>query len=326
MKIKNRLCLLFICFIFIFTSPHSANASDRFEVWVKKFKEDAVSQGVSKHVVNAAMKDVKPIPRIIELDRRQPEGSISFAKYKKNVLNQGRIDKGRKLYKEHRAVLESVAAKYGVPAPYIVALWGIETSYGANTGGFGVVNSLATLAYDGRRSDYFRTELINALKILDAGHISLDKMKGSWAGAMGQNQFMPTSFNMYAVDENGDGRRDIWTTTPDVFASTANYLSKSGWNANERWGRTVKSKQPLLKEQIGLEHKRSLAQWSKMGITLPDGSDLPKTGGMEASIVAPDGVKGALYLVYDNYRIIMKWNKSTYFATSVGLLADLIAQ
>lgn len=316
------MCVAMACF----TTANPANADKNFPNWVEKFKKDAYAQGISKSVVDAAMKGVKPIPRIIELDRKQPEGTISFAKYKKNVLNQARIDKGRKLYKQHREMLESIATKYGVPAPYIVSLWGIETSFGANTGGFGVVNSLSTLAYDGRRSEYFRAELINALKILDAGHISLDKMKGSWAGAMGQNQFMPTSFHAFAVDENGDGHRDIWTTLPDVFASTANYLSKSGWKADERWGRAVKASRALSKDEIGLDHKRSLVQWRKIGITLPDGSPLPTVNGLEASLVAPDGVNGSLYLVYDNYRVIMKWNKSTYFATSVGLLADFIAQ
>lgn len=317
--------VVFFLFQIVLSGHASAAQDQKFDVWVKQFKKEASQKGISKSLLDEAFVGVKPIPKIIQLDRKQPEGSMSFSKYKKNVLNQARIDKGRKLYQQNRALLDAIAARYGVPAPYIVALWGIETSYGANTGGFGVINSLSTLAFDGRRSEYFRAELLNAFKILDDGHISLSKMKGSWAGAMGQNQFMPTSFLSYAVDYDGDERRDIWTTIPDVFASTANYLSKSGWKADERWGRAVRLKNPIPENLIGVKIVKPLAEWSKLGVVLPDGSALPHLQ-MKASLVAPDGVKGAVYLVYDNYRVIMKWNKSTYFATSVGLLADLIAQ
>ena len=230
------------------------------------------------------------------------------------------------MYRKHRAELEKAAQKYGVPANYIVALWGIETSYGDNTGGFKVIPALATLAHDGRRSTFFRKELINALKILDAGHISSANMKGSWAGAMGQNQFMPSSFHAFAVDGNGDGKRDIWTSLPDVFASTANYLSKSGWKEDERWGRKVKLPQGFSKSLTGKKIKKPLSEWASMGITLPSGAPIPQADGIRASVITPDGLNGPAYLAYDNYRVIMKWNNSTYFATSVGLLADLIAQ
>ncbi|PCJ99966.1 MAG: lytic transglycosylase [Zetaproteobacteria bacterium] len=307
-------------------TPVLAQADDKFDAWVIEFKKDAARKGISKHVVDQAMKNIKPIPRIIELDRKQPEGTMTFAKYQKRVINDARIAQGRRLYKQHRELLDRTAKKYGVPAQYIVSLWGIETSYGNNTGGFGVVPALATLAYDGRRSSYFRKELINALKIIDAGHISHSKMKGSWAGAMGQNQFMPSSFHAYAVDGNNDGKRDIWTSLPDVFASTANYLSKSGWKDDQKWGRRVRIPAHFTKAMIGLKVKHSLETWSKLGVTLPNGGDIPVVAGMKASIVAPDGVKGPAYLAYGNYSVIMRWNKSTYFATSVGLLADKIAQ
>ena len=311
-------------FLVFFTSP--AFAKTFFDSWVKDFKKEAIRQGVSKNIVDQAMKGVKPIPRVIELDRKQPEGTMSFAQYQKRVINDARIAQGRKLYKKHKNLLDQTAHKYGVPPQYIVALWGIETSYGNNTGGFGVVPALATLAWDGRRSSFFRKELINALKILDAGHIAPKNMKGSWAGAMGQNQFMPSSFHAFAVDGNGDGKRDIWTSLPDVFASTANYLSKSGWKADERWGRRVRVPKGFSKDMTGLKVKHDLETWKKMGVKLENGHALPVVKGMKASIVMPDGLKGPAYLVYNNYRVIMKWNKSTYFATSVGLLADRIAQ
>ena len=198
-----------------------AYAAGDFSSWLRQLEAEALQKGISRDTVDMALANVRPIPRVIELDRKQPEGTMTFAKYRKNVITQDRIDKGRALYRQHRAELDRAATNYGVPAQYIVALWGIETSYGNNTGGFGVIPALATLAYDGRRSSYFRAELMEALQILDQGHINLENMRGSWAGAMGQNQFMPTSFKRFAVDGNNDGRRDIWTTLPDVFSSTA---------------------------------------------------------------------------------------------------------
>ena len=189
-----------------------------------------------------------------------------------------------------------------------------------------MIPALATLAHDGRRSSFFRSELMNALKILDEGHISAQNMKGSWAGAMGQNQFMPSSFHSFAVDGNNDGKRDIWTSLPDVFASTANYLSRSGWKEDQRWGREVKVPAKLSKSLVGKKIKKPIEEWSKLGITLPGGGKLPTAPGLKASLIAPDGLNGRTFLAYDNFHVIMKWNNSTYFATSVGLLADQIAQ
>ncbi len=316
---------IFLLAFFLIPSFSYAN-EEPFDKWLDSFKKEAISKGISKEVVDQATKSIKPIPRIIELDRKQPEGTMSFAKYKKRVISDARVAQGRRLYKKHKDLLGKISKEYGVPPQYIVALWGIETSYGNNTGGFSVVEALATLAYDGRRSKFFRSELINALKIIDAGHISHDKMKGSWAGAMGQNQFMPSSFNRLAVDGNGDGKRDIWTSLPDVFASTANYLHKSGWIEDQRWGRRVRLPKNMKKSQIGLKVKHDLQTWKNLGVKLLGGQDIPVVKGMKASIVAPDGLSGETYLVYHNFRVIMKWNKSTYFATSVGLLADQIAQ
>jgi len=323
----NRYSILLIfCLVMVLFPKVSYSNEIPFDKWLADFKKEAISKGISREVVNHSTKSIKPIPRIIELDRKQPEGTMTFAKYKKRVISDARVAQGRRLYKKHKDLLDKTAKKYGVPAQYIVALWGIETSYGNNTGGFSVVEALATLAYDGRRSKFFRSELINALKIIDAGHISHNKMKGSWAGAMGQNQFMPSSFNRLAVDGNGDGKRDIWTSLPDVFASTANYLHKSGWKEDQRWGRRVSLPKNIKKSQIGLKVKHDLQTWKNLGVKLLGGRDIPVVSGMMASVVAPDGLSGETYLVYNNYRSIMKWNKSTYFATSVGLLADQIAQ
>lgn len=305
---------------------NSALAAQPFNQWIEGVKVEARQKGISESILSETLNSIEPISRIIELDRKQPEGSMTFAEYYKKVISPQRIATGRHMYQKHRAELERAAKQYGVPAQYIVALWGIETSYGDNTGGFKVISALATLAYDGRRAEFFRAELMNALKILNQGHITPANMKGSWAGAMGQNQFMPSSFNTFAVDGNGDGKRDIWTSLPDVFASTANYLSKSGWKEDERWGREVKLPSGFSESLTGKKITKSLSAWNAMGVRLPSGAALPSADGIEASIMVPDGVGGRAYLAYNNYRVIMKWNNSTYFATSVGLLADQITQ
>lgn len=317
-----RILLLLV----LITAAAAPAQAATFDQWLAGFKQEARAKGVSDSTINAAFVNVKFIPRVIELDRKQPEGTMSFAKYRSNVVNDQRVSTGRYLYKKHHDLLTQVSKKYGVSPQYIVALWGIETNFGDNTGGFNVIDSLATLAYEGRRASFFKSELLNALKIIDAGHIQASHMKGSWAGAMGQNQFMPSSFHAFAVDGNNDGRRDIWESLPDVFASTANYLSKSGWDDGTRWGREVSLPTGFSKNLIGLDTKKNISEWARLGVRLPGGGSLPTSEGLKASLVAPDGIGGPAYLVYDNYRVIMKWNKSTYFATSVGLLADKIAQ
>lgn len=315
--------LLTLAFITISSSAFAA--SQPFEVWLKEMRADAARQGISQKTINAALYNITPSKRIIELDRKQPEGTKTFAQYKKMIVNENRVQKGRKLLKQHYQDLQYAEDKYGVPKQFIVALWGIETNFGSNTGGFKVVDALATLAWEGRRASFFRKELINALKIIDAGHISAGNMKGSWAGAMGQNQFMPSSFNAYAVDGNGDGRRDIWGTKRDVFASSANYLNKNGWKKGERWGRRVSLPADFPKNMISPKIKKPISSWANMGVKTYGGQPLPREN-MLSSIVAPDGVGGEAYIVYNNYQTIMDWNRSTYFATSVGLLADRIAQ
>jgi len=304
-------------------SATHAGAAQDFAAWLDGVKREASTKGISEATIRAALSGVEPIPRVIELDRRQPEKTITFAQYLQRVINDRRVETGRRLYQEHRRVLDEVGAKYGVQPRFIVALWGIETDFGRNTGGFSVVNALATLAHDGRRSDYFRDELMKALQILDEGHISPSDMKGSWAGAMGQSQFMPSSFLLYAQDHDGDGHKDIWRTVPDVFASAANYLSTVGWNPDQTWGREVRVPKGFDRQLAGLETRKALSEWQALGVRKADGTALPPVA-IEGSIVLPDGPGGRAFLVYDNYRTIMRWNRSTYFATAVGILADRI--
>ena len=222
-------------------------------------------------------------------------------------------------------MLERIAAKYGVQARFIVALWGTETNYGGYTGNFSVPRSLATLAYDGRRAEFFRKELLNALKIIDAGHITLADMDGSWAGAMGQCQFMPTSFLKYAVDYDGDGKKDIWGTRADIFASIANYLSSVGWDPETTWGREVQVPPGFDRKYADYDLKYTIQQWQDAGVRSLGGGDLPlKRGDLQASLVFPGG-GDRVVMLYDNYRTILDWNKSSYFATAVGTLSDRIA-
>jgi membrane-bound lytic murein transglycosylase B len=296
-----------------------------FDAWLQDLRKDALAAGISKATLDEATRGLEPIPRVIELDRAQPEGRFTYVGYRDRVLAEARISQGRRLLKEHRVLLERVAADYGVQPRFIVALWGVETSYGQFTGGHSVVAALATLAHEGRRADFFRSELINALKILDQGHIGAAEMRGSWAGAMGQSQFMPSSFLRFAVDYDKDGRRDIWGSLPDVFASIANYLAKSGWNDRYTWGRPVRLASYDGGGAAGLEEVRPLPEWQSLGIRRDNGRDLPLVP-LDASLVQTDDGQGPAYLVYKNFRVLMIWNRSTYFALTVGQLSDLISQ
>ena len=296
---------------------------ESFAQWREGVRSEALELGISAATFDRAFEGIEPIPRIIELDRHQPETTITFAEYMERVVPESRVAQGRELLAAHRDLLEPIGRTFGVPPRFIVALWGIETSYGRYLGGFPVIGALATLAHDGRRSDYFRQELMHALRILEDGHIAPEAMVGSWAGAMGQSQFMPSSFVRYAVDYDGDGRRDIWGTQGDVFASAANYLVQAGWRTGETWGRAVRLPDGFDPALVGLEVSKTLDDWRALGLRRTDGSDLPQVA-MSGSVVLPGGEEGPAYLVYGNYRTIMRWNRSFYFATAVGTLADRI--
>lgn len=295
-----------------------------FTEWLAALRDEARAEGVSARTVESALTGITPIAKVLELDRKQPETTLSFQQYMDRVVNSGRIDKGRHELARHRAVLDEIGKRYGVQPRFVVALWAVETDFGRITGGFPVIQALATLAYDGRRSTFFRGELMHALKIIDEGHVTTAKMLGSWAGAMGQCQFMPSSFRRHAQDWNGDGRRDIWGTVDDVFASAANYLGSSGWKGSEGWGRGVRLPADLDPGLIGLETRKPVADWAKLGVTAADGKPLPDAA-LSASLIRAEGTKGPAFLVFDNYRTILKWNRSTYFALAVGHLADAFA-
>ena len=318
--IGRRLCLGVLTAVLFSGAAQGAS----FEAWLVDLRREALSKGVGSGTLDAALSGIKPIPRVIELDRRQPEFTLTFRQYMDRVASKARVKKGRGRLSENRALLDAIGGKYGVQPRFIVAFWGVETDFGRVTGGFPVVPALATLAYDGRRSKYFRGELLNALKIIDQGHIAAKDMVGSWAGAMGQCQFMPSSFLSFAVDHDGDGRKDIWTTRADVFASAANYLAKSGWKGDQTWGRAVRLPKGFDPADASLKVRKSLSQWQRLGIRRADGRDLP-TRELTASVVlAEKKTTGPAYVIYNNYRTILKWNRSTYFALAIGSLADRI--
>ena len=305
-------------------APSISSASESFKTWQSEFRVEALSKGISANVFDEAFAGVQPIERVIELDRSQPEFTMTLETYLLKVVSETRIKKAQKKLTEHKLILDEISEKFGVQPRFIVALWGIETNFGQHTGGFSVIAALATLAYDGRRSAYFRGELLNALQIIEEGHISSDNMKGSWAGAMGQSQFMPSSFLSYAYDYDRDGRRDIWTTRNDVFASIANYLSAVGWRDDITWGREVSV--PSTLDVKGLYNKKTvkkMSEWQSLGIRLTNGSNLPKRN-IKSRLVLPDRGQGRAFLAYANYDNILKWNRSNFFAIAVGSLADQI--
>jgi membrane-bound lytic murein transglycosylase B len=309
-------------------TPGSPAASADFKTWLAGFKAEARRKGISEPTLDAAFANVAPIPRVVELDRKQPEVTMTFAQYQAKVVNDARVRRGRALLAENKALLDRASARTGVPPQVIVALWGIESDFGRLTGGFNVFASLATLAYDGRRSAFFRGELMKAVQILEENHLPAERMTGSWAGAMGQCQFMPSSFLKYAADGDGDGRRDIWTNKADVFASAANYLATVGWRAGESWGWAVRTPDGFDAKLASPEVRKNAAEWARLGVRpLRDRAVPASASGAGApllQLVLPGGPGGPAYLVGENYRAIMRWNRSTYFAVAVGSLSDRI--
>jgi len=297
-----------------------------FKAWLEAFRQEALVKGISEETLNKSLPLIKkPIKKVIKFDRNQPEFKLTFEQYLNRVAPQSRVKRGQRLLKKHKKLLTEIEQKYGVQGRFLVAFWGMETDFGRLTGGFNVLNALATLAFDGRRSAYFRKELINALFIIDAGHVQPEKMTGSWAGAMGQTQFMPSTFLAYATDFSGDGKINIWQSTADALASGANYLSSIGWKGDQTWGREVTLPKDIDKALLDLKVKKKIAEWQKLGVRRITGKDLPVVN-LDASVIQLDDKTGRSYMVYNNYHAIMDWNKSKNFATAIGILSDRIGK
>jgi len=303
----------------------AAAARGDFEQFLDGVRAEARRAGVSPATLQRAFAGLQPNQRVIELDRRQPEFTITWEQYRDQRLSPARIEAGRRAFAENRALLQAIEARFGVSPRAVVAIWGLETNYGGVTGSFNVVEALATLAWEGRRASFFRGELIAALRILDAGDVSVERMRGSYAGAMGHPQFMPTSFERLAVDFDGDGRRDIWDSRPDALGSIANYLARSGWRADEGWGREVVLP-PGFDRTADHRTMRPLRDWVAMGVRRADGGQLPRSD-MQAAVVTPGGALDGTqsFVVYRNFMAIRRYNPSNFYALAVGLLADRIA-
>lgn len=296
--------------------PGFAECKDRLEA-------QAIAAGVSRETASRVMARAEHLERVIELDRRQPEFTTTFADYLNRRVNEARVSRGRELLEKHQELLARVTRETGVPAPYLLAFWGLETNFGSYFGKMPVPSSLTTLACDPRRSSFFTEQLIAALRIIDEGAIPADQMEGSWAGAMGHVQFMPTVFLRHAVDADGDGRRDLWNSLPDALMSAGRFLASMDWNGDYRWGREV-----LLPDNFNYAladgRRLPLSEWRQMGITDAFGNALPREP-INASLVVPAGHRGPAFLAYHNFGVIMGWNRSEFYAIAVGHLADRIA-
>lgn len=294
-----------------------------FEAWVEDFRARARTEGIDEATLAAAFDEVRYQPRIIELDRSQPEFVRPIWEYLDTAVSSTRIGQGRAKLSEHAGTAREMERRYGVPREIVTAIWGIESNYGGNFGSFSTIDALATLGYDGRRRDFARGELMAALRILQQGDISRERMQGSWAGAMGHTQFLPSSFERHAVDGDGDGRRDIWGSIPDVMASTANYLAEAGWRPGQPWGVEVVLPDGFDYAQTELSTRLSSQEWAAQGVRPLAGKALPDFDA--ASVIAPAGAQGPAFLVGPNYRTILRYNNATSYALAVGTLADGIA-
>jgi membrane-bound lytic murein transglycosylase B len=321
--LQSRLAMA-LALAMLFATPLLARAETAdFQTWLTELRQEAWARGISAATLDAALCGTEPIQKVIDLDRRQPEFVDTFWNYLDKRVTDQRIETGQQLLAEHGELLEKLEHRFGVPATVLVAFWGLETNFGSHLGSFPIPGALASLAYEGRRGPFFRRELLDSLAILEAGHTSAEGMRGSWAGAMGQMQFMPSTFQRYALDEDGDGRKDLWTSIPDALASAANFLKSIGWRDGAVWGQEVQLPANFNLDLLS-SGSRPGAEWSALGITLADGSPLPDADTI-GTILLPQGSKGPAFLVYRNFHVVMGWNRSVNYALSVTHLADRLA-
>ncbi len=295
---------------------------ESFDQWVSEFRQKARSEGISQTTLDEALANVRYQPRIIELDRSQPEFTRGIWEYLDSAVSSSRIDNGRQKLAEHQETADQTQSRYGVPGSVITAIWGIESNYGGNFGSFSAIDAFATLGYEGRRHAFAQEQLIAALRIIQEGDIDREHMLGSWAGAMGHTQFIPTSFLAYAVDGDGDGRRDIWGSIPDVMASTANYLAKNGWQRGQPWGVEVTLPENFDYTRTELSTRQATSAWRSQGVRAVEGQSLPNFD--QASVIAPAGAQGPAFLVGPNFRVIMRYNNATSYALAVAYLSQRI--
>lgn len=294
-----------------------------FDAWLEGVRAEAAQRGLASAAVQAALANARQIDRVIELDQRQPELTQTFWRYVDARVTEARIAQGQMYLDAYGPLLSAISARWGVPPQVLVAFWGLESDFGRIQGDFEVVSATATLAYESRRGSFFRQQLLAALELIDRGDLAPD-VRGSWAGAIGQPQFIPTTIRAYAVDYDGDGRRDLSGSLADVFASAANFLHASGWNSRAGWGEEVRLPDGFDYLESGLEVEKPVRVWRMMGVRRADGGELDGLD-QAATVLLPAGVNGPAFLVRQNFRVILKWNNSVLYALAVGYLADRIA-
>jgi membrane-bound lytic murein transglycosylase B len=312
---------LLIALLLTIALPTRAPADDKFQAWVQSFWPTAKAAGITRETYDRAFKGLTPDPAVIEAANYQPEYVKPIGEYIDRVVSDKRIETGKQKLIENKALLDQLEARYGVDRTIIVAIWGVESNFGVQPGEMNVIRSLATLVYSGTKAKFAKPQLIQALKILQRGDISFEAMNGSWAGAMGHTQFIPTTYQSYAVDYDGDGKRDIWGDVPDALASTASYLKVSKWVAGQTWGYEVNLPKGFDPKKVSETTLKPLGDWQKLGLVRVNGEAFPRAGD-KASLFAPAGADGPAFLVLNNFRSILHYNTAKSYALAVGHLAD----
>ena len=305
-------------------APAFAQGRGDFRDCLQSIKTEALRQGVPAAVADKAFQGLTPDQKVIDLDGRQPEFSLTYAKYVGGTVTPDRIVKGQQRMAQHRTLLDALQTEYGVPPQYIMAFWGIETNYGGYMGDFRVVRSVATLACMTKRTVFFSNETVQALRILNMNHMTSEQMRGSWAGAMGNMQFMPSTFTKWAVDRDGNGKTDIWNSLPDAFASASNFLRGIGFKPGLPSSEEVMLPQGFPLDQADSTIEKPVRAWAALGVRKAGGGALP-TSDEPSSIILPAGFRGPAFILYPNFKAVMNWNRSTLYALSVGILARQIA-
>lgn len=322
-----RKTLTLLTLLGIFTLPSSANEcvnTHNFSTWLQQFKQEALSQGIRPITVNSALNGIQIDASVIKLDRQQQHFSQNFSNFSSKLVSTYRLNMGKKLIQNNAKLFRAIEQRFGVPAPVIAAFWGLETDFGKNMGNKSTLRSLATLAYDCRRGAEFRSELLAALRLIDAGDLTVAQMKGAWAGEIGQTQFLPSYYLKYAVDFDGDGKRNLINSKADALASAANYLKQLGWKAYQPWIEEVVLPQNLPWEQSGLENSYPLSLWNQLGVKKANGTALQ--GSLYASLLLPMGKDGPAFLAYNNFKsAYLTWNESLLYSTTAAYFATRLA-
>lgn len=298
--------------------------AETFNSWLQEFRQRALAQGISQQALDRAFQGVRVDEKVIELDRKQPEGWMTLLEYVERTVSSKRVATGKEKLRQYKTLLLQTEKAYGVPAEILIALWGKETDFGGFTGNSETISSLATLAFEGRRRQFFEKELMNAIQVMAYMNMTPRTMKGSWAGAIGQCQFMPSNYLTYAVDGNRNGKTDLWNEMEDVFPSMANLLRHEGWQAGAGWGQRITMPHGFDKSIIGRDKQaQSVSYWEQRGVRF--NQPIPKSAQQAIRLYQPDGPQGPAYALYHNFDVLMRWNRSGYFAVAVGRLADKIS-